>query len=224
VEQAQRGISGTSKTKPQPCDCCLVFSYLRVFLFSLVFALLAGTQLHGAILSGSVSFDSTTHLYIYSYTIANGYEISPANGLPFDIVELSVLVNSASSANVPGPSAHTEPGGWNFSSVISTASSPVNEFGRSWDWSGFSLGVPPFSNGVPPNTTLGGFSFTTDREPSSGTGNNYFLYGQNVAGGLPSAAIVEYGRVVAPDFGVVPEPSTLILLSLGAFGLLARRR
>lgn len=200
------------------------------FLFSLALATLvwaSTSKICGAILSGSVSFDSGSGLYTYNYSIANGFEVYPITGFPYDIVELNILVNSASSASVPGPTAHTD-AGWSFNSPITTAGSPANEFGRSWDWSGFSLGVPPYENGVPSNTSKSGFSFTTDRAPSSGSGNNYFLYGLTIAGGFPvgsTGTIVEYGRVVAPDFLIsAPEPSTLALLALGAVGLLLRCR
>jgi hypothetical protein len=199
---------------------------LHVFLFVVAFVFLACRsvgRLDGAILSGSVSFDSASDLYTYGYNIANGNEIA-SSGLSYKIVELSVLVNSTSFANVPAPAAHTD-AGWSFSSPMTTASD-IGEVGMSWSWSGFSLGVPPFENGVPANITKSDFSFTTDRAPSSGTGNNYFLYALTDNGGVfADAKIIEFGRVVAPDFLIpAPEPSTLLLLTAGIISLLLARR
>src|SRR6266852_3149165 len=107
----------------------------RVLLLT-AFALLGGRVEALPILSGSVSFDSATNRFTYSYVVDNSVGPAP-------IHELSILINSARQDPFFMPAAHTEPPGWNFSPATSGSSAlpPLNEFGTFWQWFN-STGVP----------------------------------------------------------------------------------
>ena len=163
----------------------------------------------GSILSGTVSFNTITNLYTYNYVVDNRSGTVPVN-------EVSILINSSEGIESLIPFSHTDPSGWGFHTAISGTSAlpPLDEFGAFWGW--FS------SEGVPVGSILGGFTFTTDSGPVSSLNNNYFLYSTSLAlsgGGPPNQpGVVEYGHIVAPN--VVPEPSTFVLLGIGALGLI----
>jgi ABC-type phosphate transport system substrate-binding protein len=67
------------------------------------------------ILSGSVSFDSSTSLYTYNYTLDNTYG-------SIGISEISILVVRQNSIGLysapPWPVPHTSPSGWNFNHSV----------------------------------------------------------------------------------------------------------
>jgi hypothetical protein len=162
------------------------------------------------ILSGSVSFNPATSLYTYSYVVDN--RLGPAG-----INELSILIDGSKQDFSLEPIAHVEPLGWDFATAISGSSAlpPLNEFGTFWQWFD--------SVGVPVGATLSGFSFTTDRGPTAGLNNNFFLFSTSFSGGPPmNEGTVEFGHIVAPDFGVqaVPEPSASVLLAISVLGLI----
>ena len=190
-------------------------SFMRVLALLLLASVLLGGRVEAApILGGSVSFDSATNRFTYSYVLNNRAGPAPIN-------ELSILINSFLQDPFFNPAAHTEPPGWNFSPATSGTSAlpPLNEFGTFWRWFN--------STGVPVGAVLSGFSFTTDRGPTLGTTNNYFLFSSTFSGGPEfTPGILEFGHIVAPDFAV-PEPPTFALLGIGALGLMGscwRRR
>jgi hypothetical protein len=175
---------------------------------------LAGEARAGLILSGSVAFDPASGLYTYSYVVDN-------RSGPAAVTEVSILVDSSRQLG-PGPLGHTDPSGTRFQLTYSgfSALPPLNEFGRFFAWE-----IP---QGVSVGATLSGFSFTTDRGPTPGGYNNYFVFSRFFPGGPPEhQGVVEYGHIVAPDFGpagtVVPVPPTLVLAGTGALGLLGCR-
>jgi hypothetical protein len=91
----------------------------------------------------------------------------------------------------------------------------LNEFGTFWQWFD--------SLGVPVGATQSGFSFTTDHGPTAGVNNNFFLFSDTFFDGPPmNEGTVEFGHIVAPDFGVQPvsEPSTFGLLGISILGLI----
>ncbi len=185
----------------------------RALVFSFFISLI-GTA-NGAILSGSVSFDSNTGLYTYSYSLDN------TTG-PATLNELSVIIDSSQNRINRYPLSYTEPSGTGFGIAVSgtSADPPLNEFGIIWDW----------SMELPVGNTLSGFSFTTAVVPVSGTANNYFLWSSFYTGGPPligGGGIVEYGHIVAPDYGAtVPIPAAFWLFGSGLIGMLGfmRRR
>jgi hypothetical protein len=178
----------------------------KVAMVALVFASLCGNA--GAnILNGSVSFDSLTNLYTYSYVLDDSNSSTP-------IAELSVLIDSAGFPR--DPVSHTTPPGWNFDLAFSgsIAGPPYNESGSFWQWGGGPVAV---------GDTLDGFSFTTPVEPTTSDKNNYFLFYSDVH---------EFGHIVAPDFSPnyvpplspVPEPGSGAMLALGALTLVGLKR
>src|SRR5262249_52414897 len=181
--------------------CILAFNALMV----------TGRADAGLILDGSVSFDASTKLYTYSYTLDNR-----SGGVPIN--ELSVLVDSAHINYSFTPLGHSEPAGWSFVTAVSggIANPPYNEVGTFWQWHS--------DTGVAAGEMLDGFSFSTRLGPINSLANNYFLFSNVFTGSALSDGIVEYGHVLAPDFRDAPEPGTWLLFTSGIISALAMKR
>jgi hypothetical protein len=173
---------------------------------------------NAAILSGNVSFDSNSGLYTYSYTLDN------TSGLAA-IKELSVLVDSSQASVSTPPVSYTSPAGWSMGAAVSgsSADSPLNEYGAFWQWYA--------GQALPMGSTLSGFSFMTSFAPVTDSANNYFLWSNSYTGGpslLGNGGIVEWGHIVAPDFGAataaVPVPAAVWLFGSGLLGLIGVAR
>jgi hypothetical protein len=184
--------------------CVLAFNALLV----------TGRADAGLLLDSSVSFDPSTKLYTYAYTLDNRSGSVPIN-------ELSVLVDSAHIHYSFTPPGHSEPAGWSFVTAVSggIANPPYNEFGTFWQWHS--------DTGVAAGGMLDGFSFTSTLGPTNSGANNYFLFSNVVTGSALSDGIVEYGHVLAPDFRDASEPGTWLLFTSGivtALGMKRRRQ
>ncbi|HYA39622.1 MAG TPA: VPLPA-CTERM sorting domain-containing protein [Candidatus Methylomirabilis sp.] len=203
------------------CSWRYLFGQVNLLcVISLVaFANVCPLAANAATLSGAVSFDSNTGLYTYSYILDN------TSGLAA-IKELSVLVDNSQDKITKAPLSYTTPTGWYLGQAVSgsSADSPLNEFGTFWQWYA--------SQALPTGGTMSGFSFTTSIAPVTGSANNYFLWSNSYTGGPPAignGGIVEWGHIVAPDFGataVVPIPAAVWLFGSGLLGLIrvARRK
>ena len=201
------------------CSWHYLFGLAKLFcVISLVaFANTCPLSANAAILSGNVSFDSNTGLYTYSYILDN------TSG-PAAIKELSVLVDSSQDRVSTPPLSYTTSAGWSFGKAVSgsSANSPLNEYGAFWQWYA--------SQALPTGGTMSGFSFTTSSAPVTGSANNYFLWSNSYTSGpslIGNGGIVEWGHIVAPDFGAtVPVPAAVWLFGSGLLGLVgvARRK
>ncbi len=163
--------------------------------------------------TGSVSVDAMTGLYVYSYTIDN-------TGGAGNVTDFELQVNSLNGGSNFFPTSNSSPAGWTFSVGGGAGSicASAGECGSFWLWT-----TPnPSPNGLPSGQTLSGFSFETAVAPSASVANNYFLF-------YPDLSIddVVFGNVVGPDFLLpspppptpTPEPATYCLVLLGLAGL-----
>ena len=188
-----------------------------VLALSLATIASSGRACADPILSGSVSFDPTTGLYTYSYTLDN-------QSGPAPIYDIDILIDMTVIGYIS--SSHTNPAGWTSYSAQSgySALPPLDEYGMFWEW--YTPG-----GGVPVGSDLSGFSLITRVAPSTSSSNDYFLSGAGYSGGpAPNYGVAEYGHVVAPLFPadwVVPEPSTALpaaIAGLMGLGYAWRRR
>jgi hypothetical protein len=203
------------------CPWHFLFRQVKLFgVISLVaFANAWPLPANAAIMSGNASFDSNTGLYTYNYILDN------SSG-PAAIKELSILFDRNQNEVSDPPYSSAAPTGWSFGEAVSgtSADSPLNEFGAFWQWYA--------SQALDMGGTMNGFSFTTPFAPVTDSDNNYFLWSNSYTGGPPSiggGGIVEWGHIVAPNFGatvVLPVPATLWLFGSGLLGLIgvARRK
>jgi hypothetical protein len=65
---------------------------------------------------------------------------------------------------------------------------------------------------------------TVDTLTQDAVSNNPYVTSMGAFGANPSTGVIQAGFGPVNEFVFVPEPSTLALLTLGSFGLLARRR
>jgi len=160
--------------------------------------------------TGDVSFDPTTQLYTYTYTIDSSL-------LTGGSILFGVRQNIAVNYTSPLPTSHTDLDGFNFSISSSAGSSgpPTSISGSYWSW--WSQPGATFDEDLV-------FSFTTTRGVSTDPNNNFILYSDGYTGGPPGLeSLLDYGRIVspalvniAPDMPVVvPEPSAALLLLAG---------
>jgi PEP-CTERM motif len=196
-------------------------------IISMTVLMLGVQSARADLLSGTVSFNPQTHLYTYSYTLSHtgggggglfssdfGIKVGPPVG---------TLINGLATANaLPQPIATTTPDGWRFS--VTSGNYGGGSSGTYWTWSPISINRKVSSTS--------GFSFTTAAPPAiltPGVTNDSV----SVFGNVAMVVWWQNGQVVAPDLGAgpladplirgaasAPEPSSLTLLALGAFGLL----
>jgi hypothetical protein len=163
-------------------------------------------------LTGSVSFDNATDLYTYSYVVNNTSRSS-------SIGELALLVDTFAHGLQADPRAipHAVPPGFRVHKAVSGSieEPPYNIAGKLFVWEPVNL-----VDLIQAGQTLGGFSFSAPFPPAVGQNNNYFLYS------FDDQRVVDYGRVVAPDFrgSYVPEPAAGTLASAATFVAIARMR
>ena len=167
----------------------------RCFGVTVLLLTCAGASALGAMLSGSVSFDSTSNLYTYSYVVDNTFGLAPIN-------TIDIFVNSHQIDYSFAPVSTTSPAGFIFDGVSAGCGSPLfeNPCATAWGWFD---GIP---GGVPVGSVLGGFSFTTPVAPTTNNYTNYGLFALT----LPNA-VVGSGHIVAPE--EVPEPVTAPLVA-----------
>lgn len=168
------------------------------------------------LLTGSVSFDDLTDLYIYTYIIDATQNDT--------ITELSILQNLGFHYSRPLPVSHTEPEGWNFVIAAGGISEPVEDYirGSFWTWQRTSEAPD-----LDPLT----FSFTTERGVNTTELNNYFIFDPYGTSGPPAFPGVTVGRIVGPEFVTINEVSpvpeneilTMMMTGLGMLGYMARR-
>jgi hypothetical protein len=180
-----------------------------LFLFSFL------SNAHAALLSGNVSFNDTTDLYTYTYTL----DTTNYDG---DISIVDIWQNTNSNFEAPLPVAHSEPQGWQFVlSVGSIGTEPINSpdriSGSFWGW---------WRNPGAEFADIQTFSFTTERTPSTSLIDNYALYNPLVG------EYIEQGNIVGPQLidlapvSPVPENETLamMLAGLGLLGFIGRKK
>jgi hypothetical protein len=157
---------------------------------------LAGRLDDAPILFGSVAaLTPGSGLYSYFYVVDNRRGQVAVN-------EVNILVDSVNANFKLTPKEHGDPSSWAFHVAVSggSANPPLNEFGTFWQWFN--------ENGVPAGTISAVFSFITDRAPTLGLNNNYYLYSSTLPPVPPLDGIVAYGHIVAPDFGVPFPPES----------------
>jgi hypothetical protein len=189
-----------------------LLTFLVAFHIALPFA-------RATILSSSVSFDSQSELYTYSYSIDNAGGTAP-------IWQFSLLVAPFGAGPLVGDplspfASITAPTGWSVGEAVSgsIAEPPYSMSGKFLYWNGF-------SNPIQIGASLSGFSFSTYLSPTTSNGNNYFLYGDASPSNLVlngDLNIAEYGATLAP-LAPVPEPSTWAMIILGFASVCLMRR
>jgi hypothetical protein len=201
----------------------------RVMFAALTVAALAASVQAGPVLTGSASFDSTSNLWTYSYTVDNstGTEqitafeviVNPYTTDPF-FVPLSPITPPGWVAQMGtgvGATFFTVPGAIGYTLVQFTAYQEVldpvtNTFTTQL------VGTP-----IAPGEIVSGFSFKNFDKPVPDDGRiTYAIQG--------TGPDLTFGYVTAPDdpFRGLPEPSTVVMAATGFVGLgiwqLRRRR
>lgn len=176
----------------------------RLFLLSL-FLLSSSIPTMAGMLTGSVSFDSATQLYTYSYVVDN--RLGAAR-----IDTIDIVVNSHDMHLSFAPVSTTSPMNFIFDGVSAGCGAPFgNPCETVWSW--FDNGPP----GVPVGSVISGFSFVTRVAPSTNNYTNYGLFALTLGNSL-----VESGHIVAPE--QTPEASTVVFVASGLALLAFRRR
>jgi hypothetical protein len=224
----------------------------RLAVFLLLVASFFG-RAQANILSCSVSFDSTTNLYTYSYTLDNTLGLAA-------IDELSVLIDRAGCSvsfdsttnlytysyaldNTFGPAAIDELSVLIDGAGFATSLEPAATTSRDgWFFhraiSGDSANPPLNEFGtfwlwqgggavsMAAGDTLGGFSFTTAEEPLFSNSNNRFLSAPTYTDSARAAfqRQQQFAPFVDPIPNPIPEPQTWLMLLAGTLGLLAAKR
>lgn len=187
---------------------------IKPFAFSIVAAISVLlnpiSALGSGLLTGTVTFDSTTSLYTYSYTLQN----LGGNGR---INQFYIAVNSLGGAGGM-PRSPLDPPGWSgpfFAGPSTSFCDTANLVcGGEYGW------IPPNGQyvfgGLPEGETLAGFSFQTTAAPMVTNQNTYSLFFPD----FPSLGIYfEAGSVVVPDFHI-PDPPPLFTPESPSWALL----
>ncbi|MBA3695785.1 MAG: PEP-CTERM sorting domain-containing protein [Methylotenera sp.] len=193
----------------------------RLINLGFLFLILAASQVRATpMLAGSVSFDGTTDLFTYTYTL----DTSEFEG---NIANIDIWQNIGFNFDTPFPVSHTEPLGWMFVlSVGSVGNGPFgseeNIAGSFWSW---------WKNpGDVVYDDIQTFSFTTERSVTTSRENNYGLYNNHRI--IPTGYI-EIGHIVGPALvdindpvSPVPENETyaMMMAGLGVLGFIGRRK
>jgi hypothetical protein len=139
----------------------------------------------------TVSFDPSTDLYTYSYTVQN-------LGGDGRLTGIHIAVNSLGGSNF-FPYSSTSPSdssltvGWG--GTISTCEFYLFCF-ASWNWGAVDYLT---GGGLPANQTPSGFSFQTTAAPMVTNLNTYMLW-------FPDSGVTDVGQVVVPDYLLAPPP------------------
>lgn len=166
------------------------------------------------LLTGEVTFDNSTNLYTYTYTL-------DTTTLLDHTVNIGILQNLGIDWSYPLPVSHTEPvlGDWIFKMTAGglSNSGSLNIYGTFWTWEHnyFSESVSNVGNLV--------FSITTPRGVNTSTANNYFIYnGGATTGPSENAGFIEIGHIVGPEFInftppplPVPEQQVYVMMIFG---------
>jgi len=165
----------------------------------------------GPMLTGSVTYDRSSQLYTYSYTLddrtspgaVNVVEIRIATHI-YDIFHLNPVSHTTSA---PFSDFYTAEGGWD---------TPAFPGGTFYEWYAW---MRPLTPGV-----HNGLSFTSRYGPGTDDVANYTLFSSAVTGPplYRTDGFVEYGRVVAPDLTSAPEPAPLVLAIIGLMAVAFR--
>jgi PEP-CTERM motif-containing protein len=172
----------------------------------------SGTAAAGPMLTGAVTYDRSTQLYTYSYTLDDRSAPGPVDVIDvrvathvYDVFHLNPVGHTA-----PAPFAefYTAQGGWD---------TPEFAGGTFYEWNA-GRALPGLTPGV-----HSGLSFTSRYGPGTGDVANYALFSRAMN---PGGTQVEVGRVFAPDLTNTPEPGTLALVAAGltVVGLRGMRR
>jgi len=160
-------------------------------------------------LTGSVSFDSITNLYTYTYTL-------DTTGYAGNINEISIHQNLGFNFDTPYPVSHSEPDNWQFVLLVG-GNDEMTFTGSMWGW------WKNFDSG----SDVATFSFTTERGVNTSPDNNYALFNNSYP--FPPSGFVEKGYIVGPELvnisSAVPENETyaIMLAGLGILGFMNRR-
>ena len=187
----------------------------RLISIGFVFLFFFITNARAALLSGEVSFNDTTDLYTYTYTLDN-------TSYDGRITIIDIWQNTNFNFDAPMPVAHTEPEDWQFVLTVGTTGtepigSPDRISGSFWSW----WRLPGTAS-----SDIQTFSFTTERTPNTSLVDNYALYNPLVG------EYIEQGNIVGPQLvdiapvSTVPENETyaMMLAGLGLIGFIGRRK
>jgi hypothetical protein len=163
----------------------------------------------GLMLTGNVTYNSVTRLYTYSYTLDDRAALAP-----IDQIYIRVFTGYGYGETSISPVSHAGPAP--FADFATYGGDGQDGFlgGTFFGWNASEVWAT-LTPGV-----RRGFSFATPYGPASDTANNYSLF--STASTYPPHNLrdgeLQYGRVVAPDFGralTTPEPASLLLVTVG---------
>jgi hypothetical protein len=171
-------------------------SKITIFTLSLCVTLsillLSETVVHATII-GSASFDAGAGKFIYSYTIDNSAE--PVYEVTSWYLDISTFTADWTISDI------TVPAGW-------TADPP----GGTQDFWAFSISWGGAA--VQPGDILSGFKFPSIHLPGS------VMYSETLFDSSTWDLDYSAGTTTGPTSGVIPEPGTLLLFTVGFAGVL----
>jgi hypothetical protein len=176
----------------------------------------SGAAAAGPMLTGTATYDPSTRLYTYQYTLDD--RSAPA---PVDVVFVRVGTHVYDLTHL-NPVGYTAPAAFGDFQLASAADVHGDEAvfasGTVYTWHAGSAG--PGAGTPPAPGVYAGFSFTSRYAPGTGGDANYELFavGTRYDAAHEYDARVEVGRVVAPELAPAPEPGTLGLVVAGLAG------